>query len=413
MTWWHPLRDASLGEGVELRFVDAHVLSEDGGFRRASVIVRDGVFATVDEAPNRREARATTVAPAVSTSFDPTPVATAGAAAGREVVRVDASDLWLTPGFVDAHVHLAWRAFDAAERAGRSRALAQRDVRLNARRTLRAGVTTIRDAGGLDREQAAGCRELSCTLSVSMLGTDDARGPAHLRGRVQQLADSGASWVKVLATGGVGAGDRVLEPVFDAAELGAIHAAAERAGLPVMVHAWGGDALTRALEFGAASIEHAVLISAAQARTAATQGTVVVPTVWIYTDVLRLIDEGALPAALGVATRRAVAEHPAAVRRCLDAGVALAMGTEAGLDRQHGRNLHELAALIDAGMPAGGALLAGTAVGAGMLGRPHGGAIVPGAPADLVCFTADPRQPAVLRDRAAVAAVFAGGRLVS
>ena len=64
----------------------------------------------------------------------------------------------------------------------------------------------------------------------------------------------------------------MLDPIFDRTELKAIHAAAAHVRLPVMVHAWGGDALTQALEFGAASIEHAVLISDEQCRIAAGQG---------------------------------------------------------------------------------------------------------------------------------------------
>lgn len=81
------------------------------------------------------------------------------------------------------------------------------------------------------------------------------------------------------------------------------------------------------------------------------------------------------------------------------------MGTDAGLDTQHGRNLHELAALIEAGVPADRALVAGTLGGARLLGRSDLGVIRPGAPADLVCFDADPTRPEVLRDPSHVVAV--------
>jgi imidazolonepropionase-like amidohydrolase len=229
---------------------------------------------------------------------------------------------------------------------------------------------------------------------------------------VQQLADAGASWIKVLATGGVGAGDAVEVPVFDELELKAIQVTAARLNLPVMVHAWGGPALTQALRFGAASIEHAVLITEEQCRLAADVGAFVVPTVWVYADVLAMAEAGRLPSALVPAARRAVEAHPLAVRRCLEAGVSLAMGTDAGLDTQHGRNLHELAALIEAGVPADLALLAGTSGGARLLGRRDLGVIRPGAPADLVCFDADPSRPEVLRDPAHVVAVYVRGQLL-
>ena len=366
---------------IGVQFENAQVLGGDGTFHAGTVILADGVFGGDDDA----------------------------AAVGE---RFDASGLWLTPGFVDVHTHLAWRAFDAADRERRTPDERGADVRLNASRTLAAGVTSIRDAGGLTAELAQQVGGLRAALSVELLGADDARGPAHLRGRVQQLADAGASWIKVVATGGVGAGDAVLVPVFDELELKAIHVTAARLNLPVMVHAWGGPALTQALEFGAASIEHAVVITEEQCRLAAEVGAFVVPTLWIYADVLARAEAGTLPAGLSPAARGAVEVHPLAVRRCLEAGVRLAMGTDAGLDTQHGRNLHELAALIEAGVPTGAALLAGTAGGASLLGRRDLGAIRPGAPADLVCFNADPSRPEVLRDPSSVVAVYVRGQLL-
>jgi len=381
MTWPEGWAGVSGGPGepVGLQLQNAQVLDENGQFHQGSVTITDGVFGGDPEAA---------------------------------LEQVDASALWLTPGFIDAHTHLAWRAFDAAARDGLSPDEQRRDAVLNARLTLAAGVTSIRDAGGLTADQAGDLGGLRAALSVQLLGAEDARGPAHLRGRVQQLADAGASWIKVLATGGVGSGDRVLEPVFDATELKAIHAAAAHVRLPVMVHAWGGEALTQALDFGAASIEHAVLISEEQCRIAAAQGAFVVPTVWIYRDVLAMIQTSVLPDALAPAAKRAVEAHPVAVRRCLDAGVQLALGTDAGLDSQHGRNLSELAALIEAGVPTPTAMLAGTAGGARLLGRPDLGTLRPGSPADLVCFSADPRRLDVLRDLTQVVAVFVRGRLV-
>ena len=375
---WNLTQTSSDDRGLHLHH--AQVLGSDGEFRQGSVTIADGVFGADGQS--------------------------------GDIPQVDATTLWLTPGFVDAHTHLSWRAFDAADRDRLSPDEQRRDARLNAGRTLSAGVTSVRDAGGLAAAHAGELGGLRAAVSVQPLGAEDARGPAHLRGRVQQLADAGASWIKVLATGGVGSGDRVLDPVFDRIELKAIHAAAAHVRLPVMVHAWGGEALTQALEFGAASIEHAVLITEEQCRIAAGQGAFVVPTMWIYRDVLAMIQTGMLPSTLAAAAGRAVEAHPAAVRRCLDAGVELALGTDAGLDSQHGRNLHELAAMIEAGLPTGTALLAGTAGGARLLGRPDLGTLRQGAPADLVCFGADPRRLDVLRDPSQVVAVFVRGHLV-
>ena len=325
---------------------------------------------------------------------------------GRGVV-LDATGCWITPGFVDAHSHLAWSDFDAADRPTGSAERAA-GAAANQLATLRAGVTVVRDAGGYDPALArrlAGRAGPRVSLSVDIIGAADARGQRYLRDRVAELADAGAAWIKLAATGGVGAGTRQLEPSFSRGELTAVMGAAATAGLPVMVHAWGGLALDQVVDLGAASIEHAVFLTAAQAARVAASGAFVVPTVWIYSDVLRLAEAGILPRTLAPAARRAVAAHPRALRHCLDAGVRLAAGTDAGLASQHGRNLHEVAAMIEAGVPAPVALTAATTAGLALLGEVA-------SRGDLVVFSGDPARPDVLRDRAAVRAVVQGGRVV-
>ncbi|MCA0294705.1 MAG: amidohydrolase family protein [Actinobacteria bacterium] len=364
-----------VGEAVG-RITGAFVLGADGVFAQRDVDLDAGLVAAPGAEPD-----------------------------GAEVA---ASGLWVTPGFVDVHTHLAWSDFDAhgPDPDG---------ARRNRRATLAAGVTTVRDAGGYGPDLArilAGTPGPRVALSIDILGPTDARGARHLRDRVARLADAGATWIKVAATGGVGAGNAQLEPVFAPDEFAAILAAADRAGLPVMVHAWGGPALDQAIDLGARSIEHAVYLTAAQAQRAASAGTFVVPTVWIYADVLRLASEGTLPSTLAPAAQRAVAAHPQAVRHCLEAGVRLAMGTDAGLPSQHGRNLHEVAAMIDAGVPADVALLAATAGGVRLLDPDADAPLTPGAPADLVLFDRNPAVPEALRDPEAVVAVVQGGRVV-
>ncbi|MGB4917571.1 MAG: amidohydrolase family protein, partial [Propionicimonas sp.] len=97
---------------------------------------------------------------------------------------------------------------------------------------------------------------------------------------------------------------------------------------------------------------------------------------------------------------------------CLNAGVCLAMGTDAGMDHQHGANLHEVAAMIDIGVPPSTALVAATRGGAALLGHHDRGTVAPGQVADFVLFDRDPSLPGVLRDRGAVVAVALAGRLV-
>ncbi|MGC3994292.1 MAG: amidohydrolase family protein [Propionicimonas sp.] len=329
--------------------------------------------------------------------------------ASAATVTIDAAGLWVTPGFVDAHTHLAWSDFDEAGRSTDPDQQASAAAR-NQLATLSAGVTAARDAGGYSSDllgRLAGSPRPRLQLALEILGAKDAQGERHLRDRVAALADAGARWVKVAATGGVGAGSAQQEPVFTPGEFRAIASAADRHGLPVMVHAWGGPAIDQAIALGVRSIEHAVHLTAGQAAAAASAGVFVVPTVWIYTDVLRLAEAGRLPHTLASAARRAVDAHPVALRHCLDAGVPLAMGTDAGLHSQHGANLHEVAAMVEAGVPAADALRAATTGGATLLGLSAAERA-----ADLVLFDRDPSVPSVARDQGAVVAVVQAGRVV-
>ena len=384
--WWRPGSPVPAGDHGQLTLAGARVLAPDGSFAVIDEVrVRDGHF---------------------QAGADPT----------ASTLVVDARGLWLTPGFVDAHTHLSWHDFDEADRAVQPEAERLERTAQACRRTLQAGVTLARDAGGLAQRLgnalSASGEPLLVVRSIDIIGAADARGERHLRGRVAELADAGAQWIKVAATPGVGAAGRHLEPVFTPGELAAIMSSAEHAGLPVMVHAWGGDPLTRALQLGARSIEHAVLLTAEQARLAAVVGATVVPTVWIYRDVLALATAGVLPPQLAGAARLAVESHPAAIRECLTAGVNLAMGTDAGMDHQHGANLQEVAAMIDLGVPPGAALVAATCGGATLLSQHDRGTIAPGYRADFVLFDRDPSLPEVLRDPTTVVAVALAGRLV-
>jgi imidazolonepropionase-like amidohydrolase len=362
--------------GVVGRITGAFVLGADGVFEPRDVDIDDGLVAAPGAEPD-----------------------------GPELA---ASGLWVTPGFVDAHTHLAWSDFD--DHAPDPDATAR-----NRRATLAAGVLTARDAGGYGPDLVrtlAGTPGPRVSLSIDILGAADARGEWHLRRRVARLAEAGADWIKVAGTGGVGAGTAQSEPVFSPAEFAAILDEAGRASLPVMVHAWGGAAIDWAIDLGARSVEHAVYLTPDQAQRAAAAGVFVVPTVWIYTDVLRLATDGVLSPHLVPAAQRAVDAHPVAVGHCLEAGVRLAMGTDAGLPGQHGRNLHEVAAMIDAGVPTELALLAATAGGARLLDPDADAPMAPGSPADLVLFDRNPATPEALRDPAAVVAVIQNGRVV-
>jgi imidazolonepropionase-like amidohydrolase len=325
----------------------------------------------------------------------------------------EATGLWMLPGVVDCHTHLAWHAFAESDRETqqRRRETATADA-LGA--TLRGGVTAARDAGGLtaaDLESIRGTaddlRAPLVQLSGTMLGRDHAgRAPGSLAADVAAIAASGSQWVKVMATGGLGASaESALDPVFSHDEIVEICTAAASADLRVMAHAWGGPAVAWLVEAGVASIEHGIHLTAADAALAAAHGVVFVPTVAVYRETAEAARTGEIPAEIAERAARAADAHPAAVMIARDAGMTIALGTDAGTPRQHGANLAEIAALMDAGLPAPEALAAATGAGAALLGL--------GAEQhlDAVLLDSDTSEPETFR-RDNVVAVIQAGRLV-
>ena len=398
-------------DGSTLVVHGAQVMDAAGGFSPATVTVVDAVVASVDRSPR-------------GLAQVPAPSLSSAGSRGAETSTLDASGLWLMPGVVDCHTHLGWTTFlpvdedasaslDPAERA-RAR-LDQVAPGLGA--TLRAGVTSVRDAGGAeaavrDAVASGGLRGPRVQTAVATVTDELARDPEGLRARVRGLVEAGADWIKVVATGGVMASDGSEdESPFDERDLRAVVDEADGLGVRVMVHAWGGDALTHAITAGVASVEHGMFLTERQAAAGAEQGVVLVPTLAIYSEVAEMARRGELPERVRGRAERVVEAHPRAVGRALEAGMVLALGSDFGTTEQHGRNLVEVDHLARAGLGAAGALVAATQAGARLLGDGTG-VIEPGQRFDAVLLSRDPSDTVVLRDRAVVERVFLAGSTV-
>lgn len=384
------MREATLDQPIGV--TDAQVFHADGTFRREPIVTwADGLFSV-----------------------------TAGATAAQSSPVIAGRDLWLIPGIVDAHVHLAWTDFSDADRRARGADERAQLVRENLRATLAAGVTSARDAGGLDanvRDRVA-TDEVSSprlSLSVDLITRDSAAQVGGLDVAIDRAIAAGAEWIKLVATDGVASpGGRPLESHFSRADIHRAVAHAESAGARVMVHAWGGDAITWSIEGGAASIEHGIFLTEDQARLGAEHGAALVPTLHVYRLVQDMIRSGALPASLRDRVDEAVDAHPAAVRRARDAGMPIALGTDYGTTAQHGHNLVEVAELLRAGLSVSEAITAATSTGASLIARPAvAGIIEDGAVADAILLAGDPSNPETYLSQDAVVAVIQAGRLVA
>jgi imidazolonepropionase-like amidohydrolase len=326
-----------------------------------------------------------------------------------DAAEIDAAGLWLLPGVFDCHVHVDTPTFDADELATMP-ALQRADETTHAlRSTLRAGVTTVRDAGGatqslrraVERGASPGPRLQLCVAGL--------RKPDDMRRAVRELVARGADWIKLMATPGVLSGADPCLPLFSDEAIGAAAAEAARHGRRVMVHAHGGPALRAAVLAGAHSIEHALFLNESDAALMAHHHCTLVPTLAIYHELAAPAARSRLGAPVEMA-QSLVPRLGEAVRLARAAGVRVALGTDFAHRDQHGRNLVELVHLRRAGLSPEEALLAGTANGAALCNvGDHRGRIAVGCSFDALLLDADPGDLSCFVRTNAVTGVFLGG----
>jgi imidazolonepropionase-like amidohydrolase len=209
--------------------------------------------------------------------------------------------------------------------------------------------------------------------------------------RDAELADAAAeegqasgAWVKVI--GDWFGADGTLGLNYSTAGLRAAVARAHAIGVRVAVHAATAATVDAAIDAEVDSIEHGVGLRDDHVTAMAARGIALVPTLTILSGVEALV-------AADADARAALQRHPEMTRRAAEAGVLVLAGTDAGMG-PHGMIRQEIGLLLQAGLPAEGALAAGSWAARGYLGL---SGIEEGGPADLVAYPDDPREnPAIL-----------------
>jgi imidazolonepropionase-like amidohydrolase len=357
----------------------------------------------------------------------------AHARAPREAAKartVEARDRTVIPGLIDCHVHLGFEggADFAGEADDLTVALAAIKGTVNLRKHLAAGVTTVRDLGGIGTVELAravedgivpGPRVIASGQALTITGGHghniafgrEVDGPDGVRTAVREEIRGGALAIKVIATGGV------LTPGIDATftaftpeELQAAVDEAHKWGRAVAAHAIGAPGILNAVRAGVDSVEHCMQVTPQIAREMVERGTFRGPTISAVRGVAEHPDE--VPA---YAVEKALALVDDAQRshvRAVRAGVRHVCSTDAGTPfNPHGNAPNEIVSMVEWGMRPLAAMVAATANGAELLGVPDVGRIAEGMRADLVLLNANPvedvetlRRPrAVWKDGALVA----------
>lgn len=357
---------------------------------------------------------------------------------------IDATGKTILPGFFDCHVHVLLDTIDVWKLVNRPFSYNFYVGAQNLRKTLDAGITSIRDAGGADlgMKQAietgliAGPRmQISLTMlsqtgghgddwlpsgvMVPMMGehpgipSNIVDGPDEMRRKVRELHRMGADVVKVATSGGVlSPRDNPAHAHFRPAELDVLVEEATAAGMFVMAHAQAADGIKNAVRAGIRSIEHGIFLDDEGIDLMQANDTWLVPTLVAPRGVLEAAAAGApIPEPILEKARSLIDRHTEAIRHAIEAGVRIAMGTDSGVT-PHGQNLRELHLMHQLGMAPAAVLEATTRSAAQLLGvADQRGTIEPGKLADLVIVEGDPYDFATLRER--ISAVYLGGRRVA
>ena len=354
------------------------------------------------------------------------------------------------PGLWDCHGHfMGSRALDLAR-------LPQEPTPLRAARSARdltnalnAGITSVREVGGLGVYLAQAVREglldgPSIYAAGAVLSTTGGHGDLHCYplswvedfGRYDgtfRLADGisecmravreqlrrGAAVIKVCASGGVlSEVDHPVHQQFTDAELRAIVEVAGLADRVVAAHCHGKPGIMAALRAGVATIEHGTYLDEEACDAMRETGTILVPTRTIIENILANLDK--VPPYAAAKLTAVAGTHADMVRMAIEQDVTIAMGTDLGLTGLDlpgawGTNGTELEHLVALGMTPRQAIEAATATAPRTLGpqAPRSGLLAEGYDADLITVDGDPLADiSLLADPGRITAVWVGGRQV-
>jgi imidazolonepropionase-like amidohydrolase len=355
---------------------------------------------------------------------------------------IDLTGYTLMPGFFDMHTHLASIDNDGGDLAVLKETAAHGAIyaTINAKKTLDAGFTTVREAGSTDyvdvvvrdainrglipgpRIHAAGpslgstgghadVNGWSPNLNIPGTGAI-VDGPDAIRHQVRRNVKYGVDQIKFVATGGIlSVGDAVTAPQYGDDEMRALVQEASRLGRRVMAHAHGGAGLLAAVNAGVNSIEHGSLVDSAGIVAMKARGTYLVPTLIILEEIVRDGERKGVPAYAREKASAIAVERRARLRQAYQSGVKFALGTDATSDI-HGRNGEEFKYMVDIlGATPMDAITIGTMNAATLLGvEADFGSLTTGKVADIVAVQGNPLTDITLLAR--VSFVMKGGVIV-
>jgi imidazolonepropionase-like amidohydrolase len=352
--------------------------------------------------------------------------------------RIELPNATILPGLIDAHTHLTMDPKFGYEELGVSIPREALTGAKNARLTLLAGFTTVRNVGAggytdvalrdaINAGDVPGPRMLVSGPALGItgghcdnnllpfeyhsVGDGVADGIAAVQHKVRENIKYGSDLIKICATGGVlSKGDDPQASQYTLEEMKAIVADAHRLGRKVAAHAHGAQGILWASEAGVDSIEHGSYIDDAGIAEMKKNGTYLVPTLYLGDWFLENAERNRVPDFLLVKAKAVMPVARKNIAHAFSSGVKVAFGTDAAV-YPHGLNAHEFAVMVKLGLTPLQAIQASTINAADLLGwSGKVGTLEPGAWADIVAVDGDPVKDVTVLEH--VKFVMKGGEVI-
>lgn len=340
------------------------------------------------------------------------------------IQEIDAKGGYILPGLIDTHVHIMMEIDSTEKMLGTPFSMNFYKSIQHMRRTLDAGITTVRDAGGADLGVKQSVEQgiipgPRMQISITVLGITGGHtdgwmpsganfdlfppypgnpsgicdGVEEVRKKVREVLRAGAEVIKICSTGGVlSPTDHPEFTQFSPEELAVIVQEARfRRGIKVMSHAQGAEGVKNAVRAGIHSIEHGIYLDDEAIELMLEHKTFLVPTLLAPVAVVEIGEASGKMPDYGIRKAKETIEiHRDSIAKAYKAGVTIAMGTDAGV-MPHGTNLRELGLMASVGMSPMEIIVNTTKTAAACLGwQDRIGTLESGKLADLIITKTDP-----------------------
>ena len=315
-----------------------------------------------------------------------------------DVTIINLQDKFVMPGLMDVHVHLVGGRGNAADHAIAGV--------VNAKKTLDAGYTTVRDIGAPDdtiyklrtsinKGDVIGPRIFSAGQIIgvgSRTSGKECNGQESCRRTARDNINEGADWIKIYSScsGSKLCSHKDGAPMFFEDEIEAVFEVAKKHGVKVAAHSHPRDSALMVLNYDISSIEHGSFMNDVALKKMVEKGVFFVPTVSVHDMLERVKKEGKIPDEMIAHNDTFLEGHPDTIMRAYEMGVKLATGSDAGIV-PHGKNYREIERFVDMGISKSDALMMATVNTADLLDKSDDlGTIEAGKLADIIALDGDP-----------------------